>query len=57
MCDNVNILDKENYYKKRLIFEIIDIFIKRQNYSLSKQSDTDLLSDSYILVLNLLSPL
>jgi len=48
--DNLEILDKEKYYHKRLISEMINI--KSQKNSLNMQSDTELLQQSYIEILN-----
>ena len=47
--DNATILDSEPSYKKRLISEMVHI--KRQNMGLNKQSDTELLPDSYLPLL------
>jgi len=49
------ILDKEPSYTKRIISEMI--YIKRQKRGLNKQSDTDLLSDTYLPIINILPPL
>jgi len=49
------ILDKEPSYAKRIISEMI--YIKRQQRGLIKQSDTDLLSDTYLPIINILPPL
>jgi len=43
------ILDKESSYIKRTVSEMI--FIKRQYNGLNKQSDTDLLSDVYLPII------
>jgi len=43
--NNVLILDKERFYKKRLISEMV--FIKKQKVTINKQSDTELLSADY----------
>jgi len=43
--DNVEILDEEINYKKRLVSEMI--FIKKQKRGLNLQSDTDLLDPIY----------
>jgi len=51
----VAILDKEPSYVKRIISEMI--YIKRQHRGLNKQSDTDLLSDTYLPIINILPPL
>lgn len=53
--ENVEILDEEGSYKRRLISEMLSI--KRQKSGLNKQSDTEFLSDAYIPVLNMLPPL
>jgi len=44
------ILDKERYYYKRLISEVINI--KSQRNALNMQSDIELLQQSYIEILN-----
>jgi len=49
--DNPEILDKERYYYKRLISEMINI--KSQRNALNMQSDTELLQQAYIEILNL----
>jgi len=49
------ILDKEPSYTKRIISEMI--YIKRQHIGLNKQSDTDLLSDAYLPIINILPPM
>jgi len=46
-------VDNEPSYSKRLIFEMIHI--KKQS-ELNKQSDTELLSDTYLPIIELLSP-
>jgi len=43
--DDVHILDSESSWYKRIISEMIHI--KMQSYGLNKQSDTEILSDSY----------
>jgi len=48
--DNTEILDKERYYYKRLISEVINI--KSQRNALNMQSDTELLQQAYIEILN-----
>lgn len=48
------ILDKKSSYKKRLISEMIHI--KRHNTALNKQSDTKLLPESYLPLLNPFPP-
>jgi len=50
----VMILDKESSYVKRIISEMVHI--KRQHICLNKQSDTDLLSDTYLPIIDVLSP-
>ncbi|XP_011858947.1 PREDICTED: uncharacterized protein LOC105556465 [Vollenhovia emeryi] len=52
--ENVAILDEEPSYQKRLISEMIHI--KTQANSLNKQSDTELLSEEYLPIINLLPP-
>jgi len=47
------ILDRESSYAKRLVSEMV--FIKRQN-GLNKQSDTDLLPNAYLPIIDSLSP-
>jgi len=44
--DEVEIVDKERSYTKRIISEMI--YIKKQTKGLNKQSDTDLLPDVYV---------
>ncbi|KMQ83069.1 hypothetical protein RF55_21023 [Lasius niger] len=46
--DNVEVLDEEHIYWKRLISEMI--FIKRQNTYLNLQSDTESLHYSYLTI-------
>jgi len=48
------ILDIEPSYSKRIVSEMIHI--KKQKNALNKQSDTDLLSDTYLPIINILSP-
>jgi len=48
--DNPDILDKEKYYYKRLISEMINI--KSQKNALNIQSDTELLQQTYVKILN-----
>jgi len=50
----VTILDRESSYVKRIISEMV--YIKRQCICLNKQSDTDLLSDAYLPIIDTLSP-
>jgi len=52
--NETKILDIKSSYNKRLVSEMI--FIKKQLNGLNKQSDTDLLSDAYLPIINLLSP-
>jgi len=52
--DNIKIIDNEFSYQKRLISEMVHI--KKQQHSLNKQSDTDLLLMAYIPILDLLPP-
>jgi len=47
-------MDNEPSYGKKLISEMIHI--KKQPYGLNKQSDTDLLSDTYLSIIELLLP-
>jgi len=47
------ILDVETSYGKRIISEMV--YIKRQRNSLNKQSDTDLLPDVYLPIIDVLS--
>ncbi|EZA55680.1 hypothetical protein X777_04189 [Ooceraea biroi] len=53
--DDVQILNKEGSYKKRLVSEMVNI--KRQLKSLNLQNDTEFLSDDYLPILNMFSPL
>jgi len=48
------ILDIESSYVKRIVSEIV--YVKRQCKGLNKQSDTDLLSDAYLPIIDILSP-
>jgi len=48
------ILDRKSSYTKRLVSE--RVFIKRQKNGLNKQSDTELLPDAYLPIIDLLSP-
>jgi len=48
------ILDIESLYVKRIISEMV--YIKRLCKGLNKQSDTDLLSDAYLPIIDFLSP-
>jgi len=50
----VAILDKESSYVKRIVSEMVHI--KRQSNGLNKQSDTDLLSDAYLPIIDNFSP-
>jgi len=50
----VAILDKESSYVKRIVSEMVHI--KRQSNCLNKQSDTDLLPDAYLPIIDILSP-
>ena len=52
--ENVEILDKEPSYKKRSISEMLHI--KKQVLGLNKQSDTELLPDAYLPILDRMSP-
>ena len=53
--EQTKILDEECSYYKRLTSEMVHI--GRQSNGLNKQSDTELLSDIYIPILNLLPTL
>jgi len=53
-CNDVKIVDNKPSYSKRLISKMIHI--KKQSYGLNNQSDTDLLSDTYLSIIELLSP-
>jgi len=53
--NDIKIVDNESSYSKRLISE--RIHVKKQPYCLNKQSDTDLLSDTYLPIIELLSPI
>jgi len=44
----------ESSYVKRIVSEMV--YIKRQCKGLNKQSDTDLLSDAYLPIIDFLSP-
>jgi len=48
--DNPEILDKEKYYYRRLISEMINI--KLQKNALNMQSDIELLQQTYVEILN-----
>jgi len=48
--DNPEILDKEKYYYRRLISEMINII--SQKNALNMQSDTELLQQTYVEILN-----
>jgi len=50
--NEVEIVDTEPSYGKRLISEMIHI--KKQPYGLNKQSDTELLSEAYLPIIELL---
>jgi len=50
----VTILDKESSYVKRIVSEMVHI--KRQSNGLNKRSDTDLLLDAYLPIIDILSP-
>ena len=52
--DNVEILDKESNYKKRLISEMV--YIKKQKKPLNEQRDTDNLNRIYDKILNMFDP-
>ncbi|KYQ57302.1 hypothetical protein ALC60_03737 [Trachymyrmex zeteki] len=52
--DNVEILDREASYNKRLISEMVHI--KRQTHGINKQNDTDSLPESYLNIIQSLSP-
>ena len=51
---NVEILDKEPSFVKRSISEMLHI--KKQEKGLNKQSDTELLPDVYLPILERISP-
>lgn len=53
--DDIEILDREPFLKKRLLSEMM--YIKRQNNSLNLQTDTDCLPDIYTTVLEKLPKL
>jgi len=53
--ENVQILDHEHNYHKRMISEMIHI--KEQNKGLNYMNDTDLLDDCYFDILNTISKL
>jgi len=48
--DNIEILDTERFYNKRLISE--NLHIKRQIKSINKQTDTIFFPDLYLPILN-----
>ncbi|XP_071638462.1 uncharacterized protein [Temnothorax longispinosus] len=48
--DNVKILDRERYYHKRLISEVLHI--KQQRHGLNLQSDTECLHHAYLPIIN-----
>jgi len=48
------ILDIEPSFTKRMFSEMVHI--KKQKSALNKQSDTDLLSDAYLPIINIFSP-
>ncbi|XP_018308772.1 uncharacterized protein [Mycetomoellerius zeteki] len=52
--DNVEILDREASFNKRLISEMVHI--KRQTHGLNKQNDTESLPESYLNIIQSLSP-
>jgi len=52
--DGIVILDKEPAFTKRIVSEMVHI--KRQKRALNKQSDTELLSEAYLPIINILSP-
>jgi len=47
--EGVQVLDSEPSWYKRIISEMI--YIKMQSFGLNKQSDTDMLSDSYFPII------
>jgi len=51
----VAVLDIEPSYAKRIVSEMI--YIKKQCKGLNKQSDTDLLPDAYLPILDILPPI
>jgi len=52
--NGVAILDKESSYVKRIVSEMVHI--KRQSNGLNKQSDTDLLPDAYLPIIDIPFP-
>jgi len=52
--NEIRILDTESSYSKRLVSEMI--FVKKQPNGFNKQSGTDLLSEAYLPIIDLLSP-
>jgi len=48
--DNPEILDREKYYYRRLISEMINI--KSQKNTINTQSDIELLQQTYVEILN-----
>jgi len=53
--NDVKIVNNKPSYNKRLISEMIHI--TKQPYGLNKQNDIDLLSDTYLPIIELLSPI
>jgi len=53
--DNVQILDTESNYNKRLVSEML--LIKEQKYGINSQKDTEFLDEFYYCLLNNLSKL
>jgi len=51
--NDVKIVANESFYSKRLISEMIHV--KKQLYGLNKQSNTDLLSDTFLPIMELIS--
>ena len=51
--NNIEILDHKKSYKKRLISQML--IIKRQGNGINKQSDTDLLADTYSTIIRNMS--
>jgi len=49
--EDIKILDIEPSYQKRIISKV---YIKKQSRSLNKQSNTELLFDDYLCILNLI---
>ena len=52
--NKVKILDSDSFYNKKLISEMV--YIKKQKQGLNKQNDTELLPESYLQIIQALSP-